>query len=204
MTIVEALKNLVLAFGGSASDGDTVVEVLKDVNETIGGTDSGGDTISEVLEDVSEAVEDNVVVPQGKITITENGTDIDVSTYATADVAVEGSGGLAYASVALTLTPPQGVELVGIVCSYFMTVDGAVFTADGALLTGSTASVPMYGGAGGIHSIFGYDTYEFPYYIDESITPVCTGGVSWDSASHSFTVTGDGTITATLTDEQPK
>lgn len=88
MTIVEALKNLVLAFGGSASDGDTVVEVLKDVNETIGGTDSGGDTISEVLEDVSDAVEDNVVVPQGKITITANATGINVKQYAEADVNV--------------------------------------------------------------------------------------------------------------------
>lgn len=85
MTIVEALKNLVLAFGGSASNGDTVVEVLKDVNETIGGTDSGGDTISEVLADVSEAVEDNVSVPTGKKTITST-AEVDVKAYATAQV----------------------------------------------------------------------------------------------------------------------
>ena len=34
-----------------------------------------------------------VVTPSGKITITENGTDIDVAQYALADVAVEGGGG---------------------------------------------------------------------------------------------------------------
>lgn len=85
MTIVEALKNLVLAFGGTASDGDTVVEVLKDVNETIGGTDSGGDTISKVLADVSEAVEDNVAIPEGKKTITST-AEVDVKAYATAQV----------------------------------------------------------------------------------------------------------------------
>ena len=34
-----------------------------------------------------------IVTPSGKITITENGTDIDVAQYATADVNVEGGGG---------------------------------------------------------------------------------------------------------------
>ena len=34
-----------------------------------------------------------VVTPSGKITITENGTDIDIAQYATADVNVEGGGG---------------------------------------------------------------------------------------------------------------
>ena len=73
-----------------------MVDVLKDVNTAIGGT-SDAKTASEAIDAVADSVEDNVVVPKGKITITENGTDIDVSTYATADVAVEGSGGLASA-----------------------------------------------------------------------------------------------------------
>lgn len=34
-----------------------------------------------------------IVTPSGKITITENGTDIDIAQYATADVNVEGGGG---------------------------------------------------------------------------------------------------------------
>lgn len=34
-----------------------------------------------------------VVTPSGKITITENGTDIDIAQYALADVNVEGGGG---------------------------------------------------------------------------------------------------------------
>ena len=34
-----------------------------------------------------------IVTPSGKITITENGTDIDIAQYALADVNVEGGGG---------------------------------------------------------------------------------------------------------------
>lgn len=34
-----------------------------------------------------------IETPSGKITITENGTDIDIAQYATADVSVEGGGG---------------------------------------------------------------------------------------------------------------
>lgn len=222
MTIVEALKKLVLAFGGTASTGKTVVDVLKDVNTAIGGT-TDAKTASEAIDAVAESVEDNVVVPEGKKTITST-AEVDVKAYATAQVVdsnlsaenikkdvpilgitgeYEGSSGITYASVALTLTPPQGVEILEISCRYIMTVDGAVFMTDGEDVTGSTASVPMYGGAGGLHSIYGFDANS-SYAMDENVAPVCTGGVLWDSESHSFAVTGNGTITATLTSETPK
>ena len=42
--------------------------------------------------------------PSGKITITENATDIDVSSYATADVAVEGGGSSGIPTPELTMT----------------------------------------------------------------------------------------------------
>lgn len=41
--------------------------------------------------------------PTGKITITENGTDIDVAQYATADVAVEGGATVAKAEITVNL-----------------------------------------------------------------------------------------------------
>lgn len=45
------------------------------------------------------------IIPTGKITITENGTDIDVSTYATADVNVEGGGGGDFSTAEVTVVP---------------------------------------------------------------------------------------------------
>ena len=84
MTIVEALKRLVLAFGGTASTGKTVVDVLKDVNTAIGGT-TDAKTASEAIDAVAESVEDNVVVPEGKKTITST-AEVDVKAYATAQV----------------------------------------------------------------------------------------------------------------------
>lgn len=57
MTIVEALKELVLAYGGSASDGETVVDVLKDVTTAMGGSDTAGDTVSELIADITATVE---------------------------------------------------------------------------------------------------------------------------------------------------
>ena len=84
MTIVEALKKLVLAFGGTKSSGTTIVEVLKDVNTAIGGT-STAKTTSEAIAEVAESVEDNIVVPTGKIDITST-AEVDVTDYASAQV----------------------------------------------------------------------------------------------------------------------
>ena len=51
-----------------------------------------------------------IVTPSGKITITENGTDIDIAQYALADVSVSGGGG---GSSDLTwILPEQTVTLV--------------------------------------------------------------------------------------------
>ena len=47
--------------------------------------------------------------PSGKITITENGTDIDVSSYATADVAVSG-GSSDFSTAEVTVTNNAGEE----------------------------------------------------------------------------------------------
>lgn len=50
-----------------------------------------------------------VVTPSGKITITENGTDIDVAQYALADVNVEGGGGSSdFSTAEVTIAPFDG------------------------------------------------------------------------------------------------
>jgi len=56
------------------------------------------------LERIADALENGGggITPTGKITITENGTDIDVSQYALADVNVSGGGGLTPFDVTIT------------------------------------------------------------------------------------------------------
>ena len=56
MTIVQALKDLVTAKGGSSS-GKTILSVLRDLVTAMGGTNTGGKTISSAIEDVTDAVE---------------------------------------------------------------------------------------------------------------------------------------------------
>lgn len=55
------------------------------------------------LEEVN--ITTNIPQPSGKIEITENGTDIDISSYATADVSVSGGGGDISEYLSDTITP---------------------------------------------------------------------------------------------------
>ena len=55
-----------------------------------------------------------IVTPSGKITITENGTDIDVAQYALADVNVEGGGGSSDFSTANALFHVEFIGYTGI------------------------------------------------------------------------------------------
>lgn len=75
--------------GGSAPTPtyqDKEITITQNGEQTIT-ADSGYDALSSV------EITTNVPQPSGKITITENGTNIDVSSYATADVSVSGGGG---------------------------------------------------------------------------------------------------------------
>ena len=143
--------------------------------------------------------------PSGKITITENGTDIDVSTYATADVAVEGGGSSDFstAEVTLVLTPPEGVTLTswGLINASFNTGNTSWYPNNTLLEETNKIKLPM--AKNGDNVICGYfedissaDAEYNEYYL--SAEPTLSGGISYDSESNLYTVTGDCTITGTV------
>lgn len=68
--------------------------------------DSGYDGLSKVT---VGAIPSQYIVPAGKKTITENGTDIDVSQFATADVAVPSSGGSDIVTGTITFENAQSI-----------------------------------------------------------------------------------------------
>lgn len=86
-TITDKVIDLAKEYGASPSaTANTITEALDLLNDTISGSDQArGSTISDMLSTLS-----GNIVPSGTITITENGTGIDVSPYATADVNVSG------------------------------------------------------------------------------------------------------------------
>ena len=142
--------------------------------------------------------------PSGKITITENGTDIDVSTYATADVNVSGgSSDFSTAEVTLVLTPPEGVTLTswGLINASFNTGNTSWYPNNTLLEETNKIKLPM--AKNGDNVICGYfedissaDAEYNEYYL--SAEPTLSGGISYDSESNLYTVTGDCTITGTV------
>lgn len=99
---------------------DKEITITQNGEQTIT-ADSGYDALSSV------EITTNVPQPSGKITITENGTDIDVSSYATADVNVSG-GGLWKA--------PDGTRLSGSTFTTFDLFDTSEMTTMQMMFTG--------------------------------------------------------------------
>ena len=92
---------------------------------------SGKDGLSSV------SITTSVPQPSGKITITENGTNIDVSSYATADVSVSGGGGIQTAKLTLIvkdylgeIVPEENLNNVNLV----FIKNGVWWQTDGAIL----------------------------------------------------------------------
>lgn len=112
-----------------------------------------------------------IETPSGKITITENGTDIDIAQYALADVNVEGGGGSSDFSTA-------EVEINGIAEIYgaFLKEDETYY-----INSGTPTTIILYKGKATLMSL----------HAPQSVT----GNISYDSDREEFTVTGDGTIT---------
>ena len=150
---------------------------------------------------------DDILVepPSGKITITENGTDIDVSTYATADVAVSGgSSDFSTAEVTLVLTPPEGVTLTSwvIVNASFNTGNISWLPNDNLIEETNKIILPMAKNAdNSICAVFedfsGVDA-EYNEYGQSPDNVLLSGNIEYNSDLNMYVVTGDCTITANV------
>ena len=91
-----------------------------------------------------------VVTPSGKITITENGTDIDIAQYATADVSVEGGGGSSdFTTAEVTISGATGEEATVLLMPNIQDSDrrtGVESAEVRASYTQKTYNVPLYKG----------------------------------------------------------
>ena len=191
MTIVEALKKVVTAFGGTSS-AKTVSGALQDVTTAMGGTPSDGNSISGAIDAVADAVSDLPSEPTGKISITANGNDIDVSSYATADVNVPNPS-----TGKITITE-NGTDID---VSTYATADVAV---SGGSSDFSTAEVGVTNNSGGVVKIEApmVDTEENSTIVEMNIPPsdsvtvpivlyqgLAFGGVA-NGEEYSYTFTG--------------
>lgn len=85
MTIAGSIVALAKAYGASQSaTASTINEALDLLNDTLAGSDEDAEaTIAQAIDAVAEGI-----VPTGTLTITENGTNIDVAKYAKVTVNV--------------------------------------------------------------------------------------------------------------------
>ena len=130
--------------------------------------------------------------PSGKITITENGTDIDVAQYATADVAVEGgSSDFSTAEVTLINTNADDISIANLPIVY---VDDEEMWGNAFIDANSQATLTLilYLGKTLITSVTVGST---PLADGTGIT--VTGDIDNKSDEYEvyIEITGDGTIT---------
>lgn len=125
----------------------------------------------------------NVPLPTGKITITENGTNIDVAQYAKADVNVAGGGGSSDLSTAeVTVVYPAGVTNA--------TVNGAFcFSRDG--MDASIAIVTT----SGVYDMILYKGGSIVQFTLGTGRSVTVTGNAEDLGGDAYLITGDCTIT---------
>ena len=129
-----------------------------------------------------------IVTPSGKITITENGTDIDIAQYALADVNVEGGGGssdFSTAEVTISAAVP-GVQC-SVVSPHIITTPFDMLVADPKNYSnGDVVTVALYkgkasisasavGGMGGITVSGDIESMGGGYYL---VTGDCTITIS--------------------------
>lgn len=128
----------------------------------------------------------NVPLPTGKITITENGTDINIAQYAKADVNVAG-GSSDFSTAEVTFVSISDSYMARVTC----VEDDCIKTVDSAVSSQNTVTfiVPLYKGKTilPISCISGND---------ESYMPTTEGSIVFDLDSFGYIVTGNGSITA--------
>ena len=188
-SIIEAAENLA---GHTVSAGPTISDALDALTDVLAGEDvQGAQTIADAFAILGDHLDDNA--PSGKITITENGVDIDVARYATADVSVSGGSGgnvdvyfvgpnvnagtYTIDGVAITLETFEDGEMSG----YKATVpvgSWILFTPTGTLTSNSISLYSDYQ-----EFIDDGDVYAYFYYPNDSpIIIPATNGVACFSA----------------------
>jgi len=154
--------------------------------------------------------------PTGKITITENGTNIDVAQYAKADVNVSGGGGSSdFSTAEVTIEfEVQGAEPTFTSIAYETTIqypyplgsipeDFSDYSEGGIVpyTPNTPINLLMYNSEAFLFgNIFNAFT-DIPttYFIDPEVPPVITGSATYDSDEMIFTITGDCTLKITMT-----
>lgn len=93
------LTSFVMGRASAGGGGGTTPTQTKTATPTTSAQDVEPDSGYLLSKVTVDAIPSQYIVPAGKKTITENGTDIDVSQFATADVAVPSSGGSSWTKI---------------------------------------------------------------------------------------------------------
>lgn len=108
-----------------------------------------------------------------------------------------GSSDLSTASVTLNLTADDDTSFIGEGVDTTFNFGASEYQSNLSDLLDHVAEIVMYNGEARINAIYGFIGEDSGYYKIVGV-PVCTGGVEYVPDEEYFVVTGDGTITATL------
>ena len=135
-----------------------------------------------------------IVTPSGKITITENGTDIDIAQYALADVNVEGGGGSSdFSTAEVTVTGPTEEDYTQLVLAAAVDYHDPEYPEDDESY--SIGSLPITS-----NSVLQIVLYKGKAYVtvvprsDQAVVTV-SGNIEATFIENRYIVTGDCSIT---------
>ena len=184
-TTPKALKGLYTALGGSSpiADESKTVDVLNAISTKIGG-DGGAARVPDAIDNIA-AKADDLVIPTGTITITENGENIDVAQYEKATVNVSGGGSSDFSTAEVTLLS-ESVN-VPIYMPYVIDDGENNFIVTDGYTSPDEYIAPLYKGKliVAVDLVNGQGDYSF------------TGDIVFDEEEGVIVITGDGTITYT-------
>ena len=204
-TTPEALKALYQTLGGSSGNvaGESKTTGILNKIAALFGSTATADKIPDAIDNIN-AVASGVTKPDGKITITENATDISVAQYATADVNVSGGGSSDFstAEVTLNLTLPEGLTadeefLVTCLLPYPDINTAQPFVSNYVSAVNHKVNLPLYQGKA-YFLMPAANANSQSYSISDPSAVALSGSVVYDEQMQMFYVTGDCTITATL------
>ena len=136
-----------------------------------------------------------IIIPSGKIEITENGNDIDIAQYATADVNVSGGGGSSdFITAKLTVINNKEWHIQAADCPVALVEDEMLF--GGFSVNASSQSVfdvIIYKGYAHIFEMVTGVSLDTP--IDLETEASLSGNATYNAEDEVIEITGDCTIT---------